>query len=401
MHECFNLSAWAVRHPTAGALLHPDAGGGGHVLLPASSAGPKTRPSPSRSRSSPPTWPGATAAEMQDQVADPIEKKLQELPYFDRVADLFASPASRRCRSNFKDTRRRRRCRSSSTSCARSSIDIAAELPAGVDRAERQRRVRRRRFASSTCSPRTAPTTRQLKQRGRGAPPAAAAGAETSPRSISSAPRTRRSSSSSATPSSRPSALTPQAIFDSLAQQNAVAPAGIVETDAQRVPLRVTGALDGEKAVADTPVEAGGARLPPGRHRDGDARFRGPAGLRGAAATASRRIGVGVVMAKGGNIITLGEDARRARWRTIEADTARRGRGGAGRRPAAKSCEHAVGEFVRSFAEALVIVLLVSFLSLGWRTGIVVALSVPLVLAIVFVVMNAMASTCTASRSAR
>ena len=52
--------------------------------------------------------------------------------------------------------------------------------------------------------------------------------------------------------------------------------------------------------------------------------------------------------------------------------------------------KHAVGEFVHSFIEALVIVLFVSFLALGWRTGIVVAMSVPLVLGIVFVVMNAM-----------
>src|SRR5262249_10320321 len=52
--------------------------------------------------------------------------------------------------------------------------------------------------------------------------------------------------------------------------------------------------------------------------------------------------------------------------------------------------EHAVGEFVHSFMEALAIVLFVSFVALGWRTGIVVALSVPLVLAMVFVVMNAM-----------
>ena len=49
--------------------------------------------------------------------------------------------------------------------------------------------------------------------------------------------------------------------------------------------------------------------------------------------------------------------------------------------------DHAILEFLRSFAEALAIVLIVSFLSLGWRTGIVVALSVPLVLAITFVVM--------------
>jgi multidrug efflux pump subunit AcrB len=51
--------------------------------------------------------------------------------------------------------------------------------------------------------------------------------------------------------------------------------------------------------------------------------------------------------------------------------------------------EDSVSEFVRTFAEALVIVLVVSFLSLGWRTGVVVALSVPLVLAIVLLVMYA------------
>jgi multidrug efflux pump len=49
---------------------------------------------------------------------------------------------------------------------------------------------------------------------------------------------------------------------------------------------------------------------------------------------------------------------------------------------------HSIHEFVKSFAEALGIVLLVSFLSLGLRTGMVVALSVPLVLAIVFFVMS-------------
>ena len=55
-----------------------------------------------------------------------------------------------------------------------------------------------------------------------------------------------------------------------------------------------------------------------------------------------------------------------------------------------KVVERAVSEFVHSFIEALAIVLFVSFVALGWRTGIVVAASVPLVLAIVFIVMNAM-----------
>src|SRR5438046_1402286 len=52
--------------------------------------------------------------------------------------------------------------------------------------------------------------------------------------------------------------ITPQALFDSLAKQNNVTPAGTVETSSQRVPLRVTGALDGAKAVAETPVDSNG-----------------------------------------------------------------------------------------------------------------------------------------------
>src|SRR5204863_1049591 len=47
-------------------------------------------------------------------------------------------------------------------------------------------------------------------------------------------------------------------MFQSLARQNAVVSAGVVETKAQRVPLRVTGALDGVQAVAETPIEANG-----------------------------------------------------------------------------------------------------------------------------------------------
>jgi len=97
---------------------------------------------------------------------------------------------------------------------------------------------------------------------------------------------------------------------------------------------------------------------------------------------------VGVVMQKGGNIFDLGDHLKTA----VDAF--------ADEIPAGIEIEqiadqphvvsHAVGEFVRSFMEALGIVLLVSFLSLGWRSGIVVALSVPLVLAIVFIAMNAM-----------
>jgi multidrug efflux pump len=99
-------------------------------------------------------------------------------------------------------------------------------------------------------------------------------------------------------------------------------------------------------------------------------------------------IGVGVVMTKGANVLDLGPAVRSATADFVAAVP----QGFDFEQIADQSVvvDHAVNEFVHSFIEALAIVLFVSFLALGWRAGIVVALSVPLVLAVVFMVMNAM-----------
>ncbi|MGL5116307.1 MAG: efflux RND transporter permease subunit, partial [Beijerinckiaceae bacterium] len=175
-----------------------------------------------------------------------------------------------------------------------------------------------------------------------------------------------------------------QALFDSLARQNAVTPSGVVETGAQRVALRVTGALDGVRAVAETPIESGGRTFRLGdvatitRGFEDPARFLVRQGGKPAVA-------VGVVMQRGANLLTVGEaiDKVVGRFETeqpIGVEIAH-----VADQP--KVVEKAVSQFLITFAEALAIVLAVSFLSLGWRTGIVVAFSVPLVLAITFVVM--------------
>ena len=97
-------------------------------------------------------------------------------------------------------------------------------------------------------------------------------------------------------------------------------------------------------------------------------------------------LGLGASMQDGANIITLGENLERA----MNAITAELPVGIEVTQIADQPhiVDESVSEFVKTFAEALAIVL-VSFLSLGWRTGIVVALSVPLVLAIVLFVMYA------------
>ncbi|WP_330970400.1 efflux RND transporter permease subunit, partial [Lysobacter sp. A3-1-A15] len=97
-------------------------------------------------------------------------------------------------------------------------------------------------------------------------------------------------------------------------------------------------------------------------------------------------IGVGVAMREGGDILELGQTLERelaALQRTLPAGMVL---SKVSDQPAA--VEESVGEFIKVLAEAVAIVLLVCFVSLGWRTGLVVALSIPLVLAMTFAAMQ-------------
>jgi multidrug efflux pump subunit AcrB len=181
--------------------------------------------------------------------------------------------------------------------------------------------------------------------------------------------------------------ITPQALFDSLAKQNNVVPAGTVETSSQRVPLRVTGALDGAKAVAETPVESNGRVFRLGDIATVTHGYVDPPTFK-VRQEGKSAIGIGVVTAKGANMLELGKSVSTATDEFMKAVPQGINVELVADQP--KVVEHAVGEFTHSFIEALAIVLFVSFLALGWRTGFVVAASVPLVLAIVFIVMEAM-----------
>ncbi len=171
-----------------------------------------------------------------------------------------------------------------------------------------------------------------------------------------------------------------------LATQNAIVPGGSFETSSDRIYLRTSGALNSVEAIRDLSIRGSNGRL----FRLGDIaevkrgfvdppqprmRFKG-----------EQAIGIAVSMRAGGDIIALGQD--------LEAATTRIGKTlpvgldlhKVADQPAAVS--RSVGEFVRTLAEAVLIVLLVSFFSLGLRSGFVVAVSIPLVLAMTFAAMN-------------
>src|SRR5438445_3898041 len=163
--------------------------------------------------------------------------------------------------------------------------------------------------------------------------------------------------------------LTPQQIFDSVTRQNSVVAGGSVDTSSDRINLRVTGAFSGVDAIAAVPVQANGQVFRLGDIATVKRGYEDPASFI-VRTGAKPAIGLGVAMQDGANIVTLGENLKKAmRAITFElpvgieitqiADQP-------------QIVEHSVTEFLESFVEALAIVLVVSFISLGWRTGIVV-----------------------------
>src|ERR1700738_4159291 len=179
--------------------------------------------------------------------------------------------------------------------------------------------------------------------------------------------------------------ITPQAIFDSVARQNAVTPAGSIETNADRINVRVAGAFKGAAAIAEVPIEAGGVTFRLGDIATVKRGYEDPPSSI-VRHNGSEAGGVVAAMTKGANGLELGKrlkdaiaDAKAQVPTGVEIDQIT---------DQPRVVEESVGEFLRSFVEALTIVLVVSFISLGWRSGLVVATSVPLVLAAVFVLMN-------------
>ena len=326
-------------------------------------------------------WPGATAEEMQDQVSDRIEKKLQELPYFDRV-QTYTKPSFTAMQVVFRDHTPAKEVPQLFYQLRKKLGDLRPELPRDLigpsvnDEYGDVDSILYMLTGEGADYAQLKTVAEGLRQRLLKVPSAVKVnlyGVQDEKIFV------EFSHAKLAT-----LGIPPQALFDSLQRQNAVVPAGTVETGAQRIPLRITGALDGARAVAETPVEAVGRTFRLGDIATVIRGFEDPSDYlvrqRGKPA-----LGVGVVMAKGANILDFGKAVGAAKDEFMAAVPQGIDIEQIADQP--RIVDHAIFEFLRSFAEALAIVLVVSFLSLGWRTGIVVALSVPLVLAITFVVM--------------
>jgi multidrug efflux pump len=168
-------------------------------------------------------------------------------------------------------------------------------------------------------------------------------------------------------------------------QQNAVVAASFFETDTDRVQLRVSGQFGSVDEIREFPIRIGDRTFKLGDVADVSRGFADPAAPR-VRFMGEDAIGIAVSMRAGGDILSLGEvlDAKFAELQQglPVGMTLRK----VSDQPAA--VRTGVAEFVRVLTEAVIIVLLVSFFSLGFRTGMVVALSIPLVLAMTFAAMH-------------
>ena len=379
----FNLSAWAVAHPTLILFFIVMLGIAGFFSYER------------LGRAEDPSftikvvivnamWPGATAKEMQEQVADPIEKKLQELPYFEKV-QTYTKPSFTAMTLTFKDYTPAKEVPQLFYQLRKKLSDIRNDLPPNLigpninDEYGDVDSILYMLTGEGTDYAQLKKVAEGLRQR--------LLKTENVTKVNLYGTQDERVFVEFSHAKLATLGITTQALFDSLAKQNAVVPAGTVETSSQRVPLRVTGAYDSVKAVAETPVEGNGRVFRLGDIAMVTHGFVDPPTYQ-VRQEGKPAIGVGVVMAKGANILELGENIKKATAEFMAAVPQGIEIEQIADQP--KVVEHAVSEFVHSFVEALAIVLFVSFLALGWRTGIVVALSVPLVLAIVFIVMNAM-----------
>jgi multidrug efflux pump len=175
------------------------------------------------------------------------------------------------------------------------------------------------------------------------------------------------------------------ALLAALHAQNVVQPAGTIQTGYEKLSLRVSGAFRSEQDVLDINFASGGRML----------RLSDIAQVRRAFADPPQpmfrvngepAIGLAIAMRDGGDILALGQNIKQA-MAHITADLPV---GVAPRLVAdqAVTVRSAIAEFMTSLWQAIAIILVVSFVSLGVRPGLVIALAIPLTLAVVFAVMQ-------------
>lgn len=328
-------------------------------------------------------WPGATAREMQDQVAEPLEKRLQELKWYDRT-ETYTRPGLAFTMVSLLDSTPPSQVQEEFYQARKKLDDEAIKLPAGVIGPMVNDEFSDVTFALFALKAKGEPQrllvrdAESLRQRLLHVPGVKKVNiiGEQAERIFVSFSHDRLATLG----------LAPQDIFAALNSQNVLTPAGSVETKGPEIFLRVDGAFDTLQKIRDTPVVAQGRTLMLSDVATVERGYEDPATFL-VRNNGEEALLLGVIMREGWNGLDLGK-ALDAETLNINAEMPL-GMTLSKVTDQAVNIDSAVGEFMVKFFVALLVVMLVCFLSMGWRVGVVVAAAVPLTLAIVFVVMAA------------
>lgn len=327
-------------------------------------------------------WPGATAKEMQDLVAEPLEKRLQELRYYDRV-ETTAHAGSVYMTVSLLDSTPPGEVQEQFYQARKKMGDEAHNLPSGVIGPLVNDEYSDVSFALYALKAPGMPERLLVRQ------------AEALRQDMLHVPgvkkinilgeQTEKIFVEFSYERLAGLGISPQTIFQSLQLQNNVAPAGSINTNGPQVYIRVDGNYDDLQKIKDTPLVVGARNIKLSDVATVSRGYQDPATYviqhQGQPA-----LMLSVVMQDGWNGLILGDALEKKAGElsaslplgvTLEKVTDQ-----------AVNIAEAVGEFMLKFFVALGVVLFISFISLGWRSGIIVAAAIPLTLAIVFVVMT-------------
>jgi multidrug efflux pump subunit AcrB len=326
-------------------------------------------------------WPGATAREMQDLVAEPLEKRIQELTWYDRV-ETITRPGYAFLTVTLKDSTPPSQVQEEFYQARKKLGDEARNLPAGVFGPFVNDEYSDVSFALYALKAKGMPM-RELVRR-----------AEEIREDLLHVPGVKKINILGERPEQifvefsyaklATLGVSAQDIAAALQRQNTVMPAGSIDTRGPQIFIRLDGAYDSVQAIADTPVVAGGRTLKLSDVADVRRGYQDPATyiIRHEGEPA---IMLAAVMQQGWNGLDLGKALEDKSAEIAQALPL--GMTLAKVSDQAVNIDEAVGEFMLKFAMALGVVLFVSLVSLGWRVGIVVAMAVPLTLAVVFLIM--------------
>ncbi|HMM22869.1 MAG TPA: efflux RND transporter permease subunit [Selenomonadales bacterium] len=327
-------------------------------------------------------WPGATARQMEEQVTDKVEKKLQDLPGLDYLQS-YSTPGSTVIYVHLKDTVLQKDVRARWVEARNMVNDIKGTLPAGVsdpvfnDRFDEVYGV----VYALTGDGYTYEEMREKAEKIR----RILLGVPSVKKVQLLGVQTEKIYIEIENSKLAQLGLDPGVITATLQAQNAMAAAGMVETTSDNLYLRVTGMFEQVEDIRSIPIQGNGrtfrlgdiAKITRTYAEPSDPKF---------FYNGQPALGVSLAMEPGGNILTLGENLEKTIAEIKKKLPAGLEIHQTVNQP--KVVEESIGEFVKSLAEAIAIVLIVSFVSLGVRSGLIVALSIPLVIALVFTFMN-------------